>query len=137
MEKQRGAEQLSFEDAIADETKRCREALPLQHRIFSYTDRGFYASQLRRLFNIFGETNCHVILNDDLHAQHEQTLRAVFAFLGLDDSVRTTEGRVFEHDYERELDQTLRSRLIETFYFDIRELERLLGRDLSRWYSSK
>jgi hypothetical protein len=137
MERQRGAETLSFEDAIAHEQERCRQALPLQHRIFSYTDRGFYVSQLRRLFSIFGRTNCHVLLNDDLRAEHQKTLRAVFAFLGVDDSIKTSEGKVFEQNYDQELDQKLRSRLIETFYFDMRELERLLGRDLSHWYDSK
>jgi len=137
MERQRGAESLSFEDAIAHEVERCREALPLQHRIFSYSDRGFYAPQIRRLFNIFGPAKCHVILNDDLHNRHVQTLQAIFRFLGVDESVKPAEQRVFKHDYSEPLDANLRSRLIEMFYFDIRELERMLRRDLSAWYKSK
>jgi hypothetical protein len=44
---------------------------------------------------------------------------------------------VFDHEYEEELDPAVRASLMTTFYFDIRELERLLGRDLSSWYSSK
>jgi hypothetical protein len=135
MERQRGAETLTFEEAIAQESIRCREALPLQHRIFSYADRGFYAGQVRRLFNIFGPEKCLCLLNEDLQAEHDRTLRAVFSFLSVD-SIKTTQGRVFEHGYDQLLDPELRSRLMQRFYFDTRELERLLSRDLSKWYAA-
>jgi len=136
MERQRGAEPLSFEEAVAQEPKRCRESLPLQHRIFSYTDRGFYTAQLRRLFHIFGTEKCLVLLNEDLQREHERILRTTFAFLGVDESVKPAEERVFKHDYDQLLDPALRSTLIQKFYFDIRELERLIDRDLSHWYAS-
>jgi Sulfotransferase domain len=136
MERRRDAEQLSFADAVANEAKRCREALPFQHRVFSYIDRGFYAGQIRRLFNIFGRDKCHVILNEDLKNKHEQTVQEVFGFLGVDQAYQPTSGKVFEQDYETELSATLRSELVRTFYFDIRQLERLIGRDLSAWYGS-
>src|ERR1700686_353421 len=48
----RGKEKLPLAEAIEKEPERCREALPLQHRVYSYVDRGFYALQVRRLFNI-------------------------------------------------------------------------------------
>jgi hypothetical protein len=135
MERQRGAEKLSFEEAIAQEPVRCREALPLQHRIFSYADRGYYAGQVRRLFNIFDPEKCLCLLNEDLQAEHEPTVRTVFSFLGVDESIKIPQGRVFEHGYDQLLDSDLRSRLMQRFHFDIRELERLLGRDLSKWYA--
>lgn len=43
MERDRGAESLPFMQAIQSEAERCREALPLQHRVYSYLDRGFYS----------------------------------------------------------------------------------------------
>ena len=86
MEKERGEEPLSFAEAIAKEAVRCRKALPLQHRIFSYIDRGFYAHQVRRLFNIFGHAQCLILLNEDLKTNHSQTMNKVFEFLGLDTS---------------------------------------------------
>jgi hypothetical protein len=76
-------------------------------------------------------------LNDELQERHRETLRGTFAFLGVDESIEPTEQRVFEHDYPEPLDAGLRSRLIERFYFDIRQLERTLGRDLSKWYTSE
>jgi hypothetical protein len=136
MERARSNEQLSFEDAIAQEFTRCREALPLQHRIFSYLDRGFYAAQVRRLHNIFGAQNCLILLNEDLQREHERTLRTVFDFLAVDDSITTTEERVFEQDYTQPLDPGLRAKLLDMFYFDIRQLERLLGHNLAHWYET-
>jgi hypothetical protein len=136
METKRGAENLSFKEAIEKEPERCREALPLQHRVYSYIDRGFYAHQVRRLFNIFGADKCLILLNEELRSDHKKTLRAVFDFLNVDNSFIPPEARVFEQEYE-EIDNELYSRLIDIFHFDIKELERLLSRDLSAWYSKK
>src|SRR5437868_13897247 len=137
METKRGKEKLSFADAIEREPERCREALPLQHRVYSYTDRGFYAHQVRRLFNIFGKDNCLVLLNEELRNDHKNTLRRVFEFLGVDSSFVPPEASVFEQEYTDKIDDQLRSRLIDIVYFDIKELEKLLGRDLSGWYGKK
>jgi hypothetical protein len=134
METKRGAESLSFPEAVEQEEARCREALPLQHRIFSYLDRGFYAHQVRRLHRIFGSDQCHVLLNEDLRANHGETLRKTFAFLGVDDSFVPGSADVFHHDYEQTLPPELSSKLTDMFYLDIKELERLLHRDLAPWY---
>lgn len=135
METKRGKEQLGFADAVAQEAERCREALPLQHRVFSYVDRGFYAHQVRRLTGIFGANNCLFLLNEDLRKDHNATLGRVFAFLAVDRSFTPPEANVFEHEYDVTIDPGLRARLIDIFYFDIKELERLIERDLSGWYS--
>src|SRR4051812_47829471 len=111
MEIKRNAESLSFSEAVEQEAARCREAHPLQHRVFSYLDRGFYARQLRRLFDIFGAANCHVLLNEELRNDHQSTLRKIFSFLGVDKSVAPPKADVFEHEYDAAIDQELRSRL--------------------------
>ena len=135
METKRGAENLSFKEAVESETERCRAALPLQHRVFSYLDRGFYTHQVRRLFDMFGREKCLVLLNEDLRSDHTNTLRSVLNFLGVDDCFVPPEASVFEQDYDENVDSALSSRLQEMFHFDIKELERLLGRDLSAWYA--
>jgi len=134
METKRGAENLSFQEAVEQEVDRCREALPLQHRVFSYIDRGFYAHQVRRLFRIFGEANCLVLLNEDLRSDHDKTLGRVFDLLSVDRSVIPPSANVFEHEYDEKIDDQFYLRLIDMFYFDVKELERILGCDLSRWY---
>jgi hypothetical protein len=134
METNRGKEKLPFAEAIEKEPERCRQALPLQHRVYSYIDRGFYAHQVRRLFNIFGRDNCLILLNEELRNEHQETLRRVFDFLGVETSFVAPEASVFEQEYSQKIDNPLRSRLIDIFYFDIKGLERVLERDLSKWY---
>lgn len=135
METKRGAETLPFGHAIEQEAARCREALPLQHRVFSYLDRGFYAHQVRRLFNMFGRDHCLVLLNEDLRGDHRETLDKTCAFLGVDQSFAPQPADVFQHDYEQTLDPEVSARLRQLFSFDMKELERLLDRDLASWYS--
>jgi hypothetical protein len=135
METKRGAEHISFEKAVEQEAARCREALPLQHRVFSYIDRGFYAHQVRRLFDIFAEDNCLVLLNEELRIEHGKALRKVFKFLKVKSDFIPPEASVFEQDYDQEINSELRSKLTDMFYYDIKELERLLHRDLSSWHA--
>jgi len=135
MEKERGEESFSFEDAVAKEAARCRRALPLQHRVFSYIDRGFYAHQVRRIFNIFGSARCLILLNEDLKSDHANTMRNVFDFLGVDRSFVPTAAKIFEQKYRQTLTREMSRKLSDTFYFDMKELECLIGRDLSHWYS--
>jgi hypothetical protein len=134
MEIQRGKETLPFAEAIELEPQRAREALPLQHRVYSYLDRGFYSWQVRRLFNIFTREQCTVLLNEDLRRDHEGSLGQVFDFLEVDRSVIPPPAAIFEHDYDSALAPDLQERLREIFYFDIKALEQLLRRDLSLWY---
>jgi len=137
METKRGKERLSFAEAIDKEAERCRQALPSQHRVFSYIDRGFYAHQVRRLFSIFGKDNCLILLNEELRNDHQKTLRRTFEFLGVDSSFVPPEASVFEQEYSIKIDNQVRSCLIDIFRFDIKELEKLLGKDLSNWYEAK
>ena len=137
MESKRGKDKLSFGDAIEKEAKRCREALPLQHRVYSYIDRGFYAHQVRRLFNIFGKENVLVLLSEQLRNEHQKTLQRVFEFLGVDSSFVPPEASVFEQEYAGEIDNQLRTKLVDMFYFDVKEVEKLTGRDLAAWYEAK
>lgn len=137
METKRGKEKLSFAEAIEREAERCREALPLQHRVYSYVDRGFYAHQVQRVFDIFGRESVLVLLSEELRNEHQKTLRSVFEFLGVDSSFVPPEASVFEQEYVDKIDNQLRARLLEMFYFDIKELEKLIGRNLSAWYEAK
>ena len=66
MEHRRGNDPLPFALALEQEEARCREALPLQHRVFSYVDRGFYSAQLRRLWRFFGREQVLVLRQEEL-----------------------------------------------------------------------
>ena len=137
METKRGKEKLTFAEAIEQEAERCREALPLQHRVYSYVDRGFYTHQVQRLFDIFGRDNVLILLSEELRNEHRKTLGQVFEFLGVDSSFVPPEARVFEQEYSDKIDTQVRERLNETFKADIKELEKLIGRELSAWYGKQ
>jgi hypothetical protein len=82
MERIRGSEGLPFWDAITQERERCFQALPYQHRVFSYVDRGFYSEQIRRMRRFFPDENILVLNNDNLRRFPDITVNQVFNFLG-------------------------------------------------------
>ena len=87
----------------------------------------FTAQQVRRIFNIFGPAQCLILLNEDLKTNHRETMSKVFDFLGVDASFVPPAAKVFEQNYKQPLKRELSEKLTEIFYFDIKELERLIG----------
>ncbi len=83
MEFDRKTDTLPFWEALQSEAQRCREALPYQHRVYSYIDRGFYTEQLRRLWMYFPKEHVLVLKNEDLRNQPNETLKKVTDFLGV------------------------------------------------------
>ena len=75
MEVGRGADDLSFADALGEEASRCRSALPFQHRVYSYADRGFYSGQLRRLWRFFGEEAVLILKQEELRQSDRKSTR--------------------------------------------------------------
>ncbi len=134
METSRGRESLTFEEAINQEAERLRKARPLQERVFSYIDRGFYAPQLRRLFQMFGREQCLIFLNEELRKEHAETLRRAFRFLDVDDTIVPAAANVFANADDGEAPAPLMNKLRQTFQPDVKEVEAMLERDLSSWY---
>ncbi len=126
-----GLETLDFEDALAAEPAR-RAALSHQDRIGSYIDRGYYARQLRRLFAVVPREQVLVLRTEELRDGHDATMRRVAGHLGIAD-IRTAAARVHATPHEVPLGAGARRRLTALYEEDIRDLERLLGWDLSDW----
>ena len=81
---QDAAETLPFLQAIQTEKQRCLSAAPLQHRYYSYIDRGFYTAQLNRLMGLFPREQILVLKSEWLWNDAEKTLDKVCAFLGVE-----------------------------------------------------
>lgn len=127
-----GFEELSFADALTQEAERCRAALPLQHRIYSYTDRGFYCEQIRRLWRFFPREQTLFLKTEDLRTRPQESLDRVFDFLGV--RRQLVEPQVVNaHLYTSEMDVATRSRLADLYECEIRQLERLLDWDCRDW----
>lgn len=134
MERSRNKENLSFWDAIQNEQERCREALPFQHRVYSYVDRGFYLEQLRRLWLYFPKNQILILKHEYLKHQPEQALRDVCEFLGVDLFSNIKVKNVHSRPYQStKMSQKERAYLKSIFEYEIRSIERVLGWDCNDW----
>jgi hypothetical protein len=132
MLRQNGHEPLDFADAVAQESWR-RAGLSGQCRVFSYLDRGFYARQLRRLFRVVPRRQVLVLRSEELRRDHQATLQRIFAFLGVEPGERIEPAAIHQRSYEVPLPVEQKRELTMRFIDDIRDLEGLLGWDLSDW----
>lgn len=133
MEIHRGNETIPFEEAIINEAERCKEALPLQHRFFSYTDRGFYSKQLERLWSYFPRDNTLILKNEDLRSHPRKTLNEICAFLELDYFEEITPLLIHKRSYTNDMNTRERTLLKNIFESEIKNLEKMLEWDCSDW----
>jgi hypothetical protein len=135
MERDRGADNAPFAEALRREAERCRAALPLQHRVYSYADRGFYCEQIRRLWRFFPRAQTLFLKSEELTARPQETLYRVFAFLGV--PRRPVEPRVVHaRPYAVPLGGAEREHLVRLYEWEVRQLERLLDWDCRNWLAA-
>lgn len=133
MERSRGAESLPFLDALQRERERCREALPEQHRVYSYADRGFYTEQIRRLWHFFPAGQTLILKSEELQESPDATLNRVCAFLGIGEMPEATYEMKHVGEYRSAMSDAEREYLKDLFAAEIRALEKLLGWDCASW----
>ncbi len=136
MEVNRNAEKLSFWEAIHDERERCREALPLQHIVYSYIDRGFYLEQLRRLWMYFPKKQVLVLKSEYLKNQPDKALNEICRFLKINEFKFFEEQIVFSTPYTSKITDKEREFLRIVFRYEIKGIEQVLKWDCSDWLSS-
>ena len=133
MQRDRGLETLSFSEAIRKETERARKSLPSQQRFFSYTDRGFYSEQIRRIWRFFEENNILIFRIEDLKRNPEQTLESVCRFLKVSSFPEFEKKNVHSRKYVSKMDKKDKDHLRQIFEFEIKSLERMFQWDCSDW----
>jgi hypothetical protein len=133
METDRAWDAVPFAQAIASEQERCRDALPEQHRVFSYVSRGFYSEQLRRLWSFFPKDQTWILRQEQLLEDPCNTLAAVHQCLGVDPVPATQPLRANKGSYRNPIDVDVRAQLQELFIPEINQLEQMLGWNLSHW----
>jgi len=136
METKRGADQLPFSDAIREPGRRRVAAAPNgAHRVFSYVERGFVASQIETALGLFSRERLLFLRTDALWNDPCGTLDRVADFLQVPARLD------FETHYVVPLlswDPTAmapedRRYLDELYADDIRRSARFSGLDLSDW----
>ena len=132
------APDVTFWDAIRRERERCRIALPLQHRYFSYVDRGFYAQQLRRIWTFFDDKQTLVVRNEDLRSAPHELVGKICLFLGVKPYPESTPPaeRKLRYPYPGPIGEREKDYLKRIYEYEIRSLERMLGWDCSGWLKS-
>lgn len=135
----RGAESLSFEDAIAAEPKRLEGELERTvadedytsdaYSVFSYLARGVYVDQLRRWLEWFPREQLLVLKSEDFFADPARTYGQVLEFLGLPGVPLQLETRNVG-GYGDDLSPATRAALAAYFRPHNQRLYELLGRDL-------
>ncbi len=133
MQRIKDRDPLPFFEALSSEPARCRTVLPLQHPWWSYIDRGFYAQQLRRVMRFFPVSQMLVLKSEDVHRAPQQALDRVARFLGIEPFAAVEARDVYAIPYATTMEARARRLLQQTFEFDVRDLERLLGWDCGGW----
>lgn len=84
METRRGAETLSFSEAISPAGRQRVSSSPFGvHRVYSYVERGFYSEQIGRMLSLFPREQVHFLRTDHLWNHPDTTVRNVASFLGI------------------------------------------------------
>lgn len=134
MEVDRAAERDDFFHCIRHEMERTKAAKPLQHRVFSYVDRGFYSAQIQRIFRFFRREQVLFLKYEDYVRNQPGSLAGVFQFLGVNpDRFQFMPQQIRVGNYSRAMLPEERSYLLDLFREDIGEVERLLGWDCGDW----
>jgi len=133
MERLRNADSLSFWEAIKNEPDRCRTALPYQHRVYSYTDRGFYLEQLRRIWRFFPKHQVLILKSEYLKYQPNEALREVCEFLEVGRVGNIEVKTVHSRPYASGMSDREKKYLRLIFQYEIRNIERVLGWDCEDW----
>lgn len=124
----------SFEYCIKNERKRCMDALPQQHRIYSYTDRGFYAEQIRRYRRYFPDKQLLFIKYEDFKSEQENALNNIFNFLGVSpDKFSYKKETIHQRQKHATISEAEKKYLLNLYQDDIRSVEKQLNWDCSDW----
>jgi hypothetical protein len=137
MERRRGADSAQFHDAIRNEPARCRQGAPLQHRVYSYVDRGFYSEQLRRNWRYFPRENTLILKSEQLRTNPQSALHQITEFLDLPPFQCVTPIDAHTTRYSSSMTTDERDFLTATFEHDIKDLERMLDWDCSDWLAER
>ncbi len=133
MEKQRNADSLCFIKALETEQTRSRNSLPLQHRVYSYIDRGFYSQQLRHILRFFPKEQLLVLRQEELIVKAKQILANIFEFLEVESQEIKTRDDIHTLKYDEPIATEAKKLLLNTFRAEIKQLEFMLNWDCSAW----
>ena len=130
MRRAKGREPLEFLDAI----KRDQEQIGSGTlRGNAHVERGFYATQLERVFNLFPREQVLLIKYEDFRRDYAQTIDRLFDFLGVRRLTNLENKEQNAGPYQRKITAEERDYVAILFDEEITRLEAMLGWDCSDW----
>lgn len=133
MESRRGSESMPFSVAIRGESQRARQALPLQDRVISYVDRGFYSEQIRRLRRYFAPEQVLFLKSESFFQNPAGELKKVFQFLEVDDAAIDTSTIHCPGADPSQMKDEDKQYLCDLFRWDVEQVKAMLGWDCRDW----
>lgn len=134
MEYDRNNEKESFSYAIRNEQLRLKEALPLQHRVFSYVDRGYYSEQIRRFKRYFSEEQLMFIKYEEFKTNQEKIIKDIFNFLNVNSDNFNFEHQIINKRKRHSvMSMEDKKYLQEKFRFDIYQVGKMLNWNCMDW----
>lgn len=133
MEFTHSREDLSFYDALINEKSRLALMPNMQHRVYSYLDRGKYTNQIRHIWSFFAKENILIIKADDLISSPNETMNSVYKFLGVDAYKVSKEICSYTGQYNRTMTDREKQFLMAFFKEEIISLEKMLNWDCTEW----
>lgn len=134
MEKSRGKENLAFEQALKQEKNRLACTHPQQHRVYSYTDRGFYSKQIERLNQLFSADQVLYIRYEDFLQSPDLVFRNICKFLGVSQPLVPIQSeKVHCGNYDSDITRECTDLLNRVYEEEYRKLEKLLNWKLDSW----
>jgi hypothetical protein len=139
MEYLRKSDRLPFWDALQAEAQRCKEAFPLQHRVYSYVERGYYSRQLERIWGLMPRHNTLLIRHEVLKNEVQTAIDGVCDFLGVDRFRVRREINAHSLPYTQPMTRREWDFLANIFEDEVRQIERITGWNCGDWlrYPSK
>ncbi len=140
MEKRRGYEKLSFRKALDVEEDRLSKSYKkvidgqtiVDYQTFSYKERGKYAEQLKRWFEIFPRENFLILNSENLFNKPNEIYQQVESFLGLDPFSEVNFEKLNADKTKQTMDPSISTYLSEYFRGHNKELFSLIGKDF-KW----
>jgi hypothetical protein len=129
-------ETLDFEEALALEPQRLASGeYHIRHQ--SYFSAGLYAAQIKWYQQVFPPEQFYIYLLEDFTSEPARILKELCVFLDIDpDHEFPDAGTRLNAQTRGSMSADTRKLLTGRYLADIKELERLIGRDLSAWYKA-
>ena len=134
MQRQRGVEQLSFIQALHQESSRMADGIfSANYRLYSYCNRGLYSDQLKRILSWFPASQVLILRFDEFKGDPAKVLNRITSFLGIQQwpiPLKHEHARAYEDEMCSESREYLRN----FFSSELEYLQTMLNWDLSDWF---